>query len=128
VVALLQSEGYEVWWDHQLRGGEHYPTIIKEKLQSCAYAIVLWSQHSVASEWVNLEAREAKKASKLVPVQISACELPAEFKELHTLTFQQWPQLLGGLYSAIPHGRHEWELRSMTSCHQQLIPGKVPLR
>jgi len=122
VVDLLQSEGFDVWWDHKLRGGEHYPTRIKDIIKNCAHVIVLWSNHSVASEWVQLEAREAK--SKLVPLQISSCELPGEFRELHTIQFKEWPQVLRELYSVIRHGRQTFELDFLADCHQSVIHRK----
>jgi len=33
---------------------------------------------------------------------------------------QQWPQLLRELYSVIPHGRQEDELRYLAAIHQKI--------
>ena len=84
---VLESEGFEVWWDPHVYVGQDFPDKIERAIWDCHHVIVLWSRHSVKSEWVRREATEAKSQNKLLPVRIDDCEIPHGFKTLHTVKF-----------------------------------------
>jgi hypothetical protein len=101
---LLDSEGFEVWWDPAIRIGQEFPDEIEKAIWDSQYVIVLWSRHSVSSEWVRREAELGRKSDKLLPVQMDGCELPRGFKTLHTIRFDGWAPLLHELYRTVGGG------------------------
>jgi len=56
---LLESEGWDVWYDQELRAGEKWESSLLEVLEQAKVVVVLWSAHALKSPWV---AREAKVA------------------------------------------------------------------
>ena len=84
----LQGLGVEVWWDHDLLGGDDYRRRISETLSRVQVAIVIWSRRSVESQWVISEAAAARE--KLVPVTIDGQEPPIDFRAIHTTDLMSW--------------------------------------
>ena len=76
----LQSEGFTVWWDWDLLVGKRYRETIDTELQTCKTAVVVWSQHSVQSDFVRDEAEEAQQRNILVPVLKEVVRPPAGFR------------------------------------------------
>jgi hypothetical protein len=52
--------------------------------------IVLWSAHSIESEWVCEEASEGRRLGKLVPVLIEDVRPPAGFREIQAADLTDW--------------------------------------
>ena len=52
LVNLLQAQGFEVWWDRDLLVGGTYEKDIDDAIRSAKCVLVIWSHHSVDSEWV----------------------------------------------------------------------------
>lgn len=86
----LRAEGWTVWWDPELRAGEHFDDAIEQAIRDAKCVIVLWSKLSTQSEYVKDEANFAKKLGKLLPVAIDTTELPFRFQGLHTVQMQDW--------------------------------------
>ena len=86
----LREAGWSVWWDPELRAGEHFAEVIDEVLQQVQAVIVLWSEHSVASRWVNAEANEGLRQDKLIPLSLDTAEPPLIFRPIHTACFVDW--------------------------------------
>lgn len=70
----LMQRGFSVWWDRDLDVGSSWHANTLAFLKRAHCAIVIWSRHSVASEFVRDEADRAKP--KLVPLRLDDCELP----------------------------------------------------
>ena len=49
---FLTAQGYSVWWDTNLTSGEVFREVIDRELAAADAAIVIWTAHSVASNWV----------------------------------------------------------------------------
>ena len=49
---LLTSLGLSVFWDREILAGTVFDDAIQEELDHAKCVIVLWSVHSVASQWV----------------------------------------------------------------------------
>ena len=47
LAAFLESEGYRVWWDHNLVGGDSFRRRILEELTKARAAIVVWTENSI---------------------------------------------------------------------------------
>lgn len=93
--------------DPHIRVGEEFADKIERALWECQHVIVLWSPQSVESRWVRIEAEQAKKLGKLLPVIIEDCEIPYGFKALHTVRLERrggWGPLLEKLYEVIGGG------------------------
>jgi hypothetical protein len=86
----LQQLGIEVWWDHDLLGGDDYRRRISEILSRVAAAIVIWSRRSIDSQWVTSEAAAARERRVLVPVTIDGEHPPIDFRALHTTDLTTW--------------------------------------
>jgi hypothetical protein len=90
IAAELQRLGVEVWWDHDLLGGEDYRVRITEVLTRTAIASVIWSRRSIESQWVIGEAAAARERKALVPLTIDGAEPPIDFRGIHTIDFADW--------------------------------------
>ena len=64
----LAKAGASVWWDRELLAGDPYHKLIPAEIAACRVAIVLWTSHSIHSEWVLSEVRRAGDK----PIQPSA--------------------------------------------------------
>ncbi|MEM9384919.1 MAG: toll/interleukin-1 receptor domain-containing protein [Pseudomonadota bacterium] len=86
----LEQVGWDVWWDPDLRGGEHFDDVIGDALTRSGCVVVLWSRAAVESRYIRDEASFGLKERKLVPVRLDDCPLPFRFEGLHTLDFSRW--------------------------------------
>jgi hypothetical protein len=86
----LQSEGFSVWWDWDLLVGKRYRETIDNELQSCKATVVVWSQHSIQSDFVRDEAEEAQQRNVLVPVLKEVVRPPAGFRQIQTADLSTW--------------------------------------
>jgi formylglycine-generating enzyme required for sulfatase activity len=84
----LEQQGYSVWWDPKILGGSRFDEVVQEKLNAAKCVIVLWSKHSVKSDWVKDEAGSDKR--KIVPVFIDDVKIPLGFRQIHALNFIDW--------------------------------------
>ncbi len=86
----LGAEGFDVWWDVDLRSGEAYDEVTERALKSAKAVIVLWSPRSVVSRWVRAEATQADRRHTLLPAMIADCERPVMFELTHTADLGHW--------------------------------------
>ncbi len=86
----LEQLGIEVWWDHELLGGDDYRRTISDLLTRTEAAIVIWSRRSVDSQWVISEAAAARERKVLVPVTLDGEQPPIDFRALHTTDLMSW--------------------------------------
>ncbi len=108
---LLDSEGFDVWWDAEIYIGQEFPDIIKEAIDDARYVVVLWSKRSIKSNWVLREARRGYGRGKLLPVNMDGLswkELPKEFGHIHTIEFQGWAPLLRELHRRTGVSGYAW--------------------
>ena len=71
---FLTAQGYTVWWDTNLTSGEVFREVIDRELAAADAAIVIWTAHSVASNWVISEADDAARRNKLITVRTANLE------------------------------------------------------
>ena len=90
LVGSLERRGFSVFWDREIPPGSTWDAVLAEQLTGVRCVVVLWSQHSVASDWVKTEAAEAKRLEKLVPVLIDDVPLPLEFRRIQTARLVDW--------------------------------------
>ncbi len=87
LVRIFKSEGWSVWWDRELLGGDAYDDVIERALEEARCVVVVWSEHSVRSNWVRAEASEGLSRGVLIPVLVDEVKLPLEFRRLQAISF-----------------------------------------
>jgi len=91
IVPLLEAEGWSIWWDRRIPAGTKWRQVLEQAMQNMRCMIVLWSKHSVLSDWVIDEAEEGKTRGKLIPLIIEAGVLPPRgFRQVQTIDFSGW--------------------------------------
>jgi hypothetical protein len=81
---LLEDNGLTVWWDRKLRPGDRIHEVVDRELENANAVVVLWSAISVKSDWVHGEAQTGYDLKKLVPIKISECKLPINYRGIQT--------------------------------------------
>ena len=51
LVAALEAQGFDVWWEAHIGGGAAWPEEIQQHLDAARCVIVAWSERSVGSYW-----------------------------------------------------------------------------
>ena len=90
LASALQARNWSVWWDSAVRTGEKFSQVIETALGNARCVIVVWSRHSVESDWVQAEASEAHRRGILMPIVIDDASSPLVFRQLHTADFTNW--------------------------------------
>jgi uncharacterized membrane protein YeaQ/YmgE (transglycosylase-associated protein family) len=87
----LQDEGWSVWWDRTIPPGKTFDEVIEAALSAAKCVVVLWSEHSVKSDWVKVEAAEGARKRVLIPAIIAEVTIPLEFRRLQAANLSDWP-------------------------------------
>lgn len=95
IARALESLGYVVWWDADLRAGRRFDEEIERVLAAAPCVLVVWTAISVQRQWVRAEAAEALDANKLVPVFLEPVKPPLYFRHLHGVDLGDWDGSLG---------------------------------
>ena len=108
VARQLDERGFSVWWDPKIDAGVAYDRVIEAALAGAACVVVLWSAHSVESDWVRAEADDGRKRGLLVPALIEPVNPPLQFRLLETIDLTHWaadddPVAFDRFCSAIAH-------------------------
>lgn len=92
LVKALEDDGFTVWWDQQIAGGDEWRRSIEEQLDSAKCVVVVWSKRSIAPEgrFVRDEATRAMERGLYLPVQIDEVRLPLGFGESQALPLLAW--------------------------------------
>jgi hypothetical protein len=86
LAAALEAEGYSVWWDTSLLSGEQFRKTIMTELGKARAVIVIWTENSIHSDWVQSEAGRGHADRKLIPVKargLSYRDIPPPFDNMH---------------------------------------------
>jgi tetratricopeptide (TPR) repeat protein len=87
---LFEGQGWSVWWDRELAAGSRFGEVIAAELAGAKAVVTLWSQSSVASNWVKDEAQEGATRNALVPVLIDRINLPLGFRQFQAADLSGW--------------------------------------
>ncbi len=82
IAGELMAAGFPVFIDRQIRIGEPWNKALEEALEAAFAVVVLWSNESIRSDYVQLEARFGLQRRILRPALISDCTLPSEFSAI----------------------------------------------
>jgi len=124
----MEAQGLSVWWDRKIATGMRYHQVIEEALRSAKCVVVVWSRHSVSSDWVRAEAGDGLERNILVPVSIDAASPPLVFRQIQTADLQDWQGDQGApefvrLIADISRllGEKTREIRHTTSSREELL-------
>jgi len=116
IAEALRAEGYDVFYDVQVPPGSSWEDVLQSKINAARAVLVLWSQHSVESDWVKEEAEMAKHAGKLIPVFLDAVPPPFGFARIEganlvdwdgDLSHIEWKNLVAAIKTRIGAGEKE---------------------
>jgi tetratricopeptide (TPR) repeat protein len=100
VATYLESAGYSVWWDANLTAGEIFRDVIDRELDAADAVIVIWTEHSVASNWVLAEADHANRAKKLITLRtkdIDTWRIPKPYNTYHTAVVDDFEAIIAAV-------------------------------
>lgn len=90
LATALEQAGYAVWWDALIEGGTAYSRSIAEALETADVVIVLWSRHSIESDWVKDEAGYGRERHRLVPLSLDGSQPPLGFRQYQVIDVSHW--------------------------------------
>jgi hypothetical protein len=91
LATALSEKGLSVWLDRSgIQEGDAYDTQIEDAIAQTRVVIVLWSQHSIRSQWVRAEAAYALRKHKLLPISLDHSDPPLQFLHIQTINFDGW--------------------------------------
>src|SRR5688572_26817063 len=86
----LAKAGHTVWWDALIEGGAQFAASIRAALEEADVVMVLWSKHSVDSDWVRDEAALGRDRHRLVPLTLDATQPPLGFRQYQAIDLSHW--------------------------------------
>lgn len=90
IVTVLKNQGWQVFWDRNIPVGETWHNYIGDALKNASCVLVIWSEHSITSQWVMAEAEAAKKKNAYVPVLIDDVDPPLGFTNIQAADLTSW--------------------------------------
>ena len=91
VAEALVRIGWSVYWDRNTPIGKSWEQVLEDKLEGAKCVLVLWSQKSVRSKWVKIEASAADDSDILIPAVIEHdLKLPIRFRGRQNAMLVGW--------------------------------------
>lgn len=90
LVRQLESAGYSVWWDRDLKGGMQFSRRIEQEVIEAKVVLVAWSPAAIESRWVADEAELALETGNILPITLDGARSPMGFRQLQTIDFSGW--------------------------------------
>lgn len=86
----LEAQGFSVWWDRELLGGDNFADDIERELISAKAVIVSWSEAGAKSRWVRDEAAIAADSGSLISLSLDGSRPPIGFRQFHCVDLTNW--------------------------------------
>ena len=90
LAGALEDAGIRVWWDHDIPPGMTWAQVIERAINASKTVVVVWTKNSVASEWVQKEARKGEQMRALIPVLAEPTDIPFEFEHVQGANLTDW--------------------------------------
>lgn len=92
IVSVLESAGYEVWFDHKLLPGQDWKKELYQAIHNCNTFLYAMTSDSVDSEWCKWEFEVASSAGKdIIPVLLRKTMLPDYLASIQYADFTDGP-------------------------------------
>lgn len=87
LILLFKKLGFEVWYDKNMPGGINWNAEIDAKIKSADFVILLLSEHSAQSKYVQYEINSAfQQGKKILPLNIdSTKDMPDTWKKVQNV-------------------------------------------
>lgn len=132
LVRALEEDGFSVWWDAHIGGGDSWRDTILRHLEEAKCVLVVWSRRSVGpeGEFVRDEASRAQRRKTYFPVRIDKVDPPLGFGEIQALDLSGWKGARSDpRYQAVLEGlRRRIGVTRRTSVETQASPPRVSRR
>ncbi len=115
LIEALEADGFSVWWDRSMHAGTTYDREIETAISESECMVVVWSAHSVDSEYVRSEVEEGARRNNLVPVLIDDILPPLAHRRRQAANLTQWS------------GEHDTEYETLVSGVRAAINGTAQL-
>lgn len=86
----LEADGITVWQDVDMAVGKRFRVEIDARIASAAAVLVLWSDTSVSSDYVQSEAERARQANKLRPALLASVTPLPPFDVFNAADLSTW--------------------------------------
>ena len=92
LVAALEADGCQIWWDAHIGGGADWREEIQDHLDGAHCVIVAWSERSVGPDgrFVRDEATRALKRGAYLAISIDGVDPPLGFGEMQAIPLGGW--------------------------------------
>ena len=80
LVELFESNGLSVWWDREIIPGSTFENVIDDAILKARLVVVVWTEISVKSEWVQAEASDGLERDILIPIMLDEVRVPVAFR------------------------------------------------
>ena len=107
LVDALEKSGWDVWWDPEMVPGPSFDDRIQQAIDAARCVIVVWSRHSIRSDWVKQEADEGRRRNILVPVRMDDVQVPLGFRLHHCADLTGRLNAQGAEFDALLRGIRE---------------------
>lgn len=136
IAEALTVRGFDVWRDTNLRSGQQFDNVIRQKLEEAAAVVVIWTPESASSQYVKMEAGIAFAWEKLVTVrtpEFDPTNIPDPFRGMHTEVATDLDAIVAALdeYGVVAKGKTQRkrltmdELRTALAKVDPLLPAKL---
>lgn len=90
LINALEMTGWAVFWDRTIPTGQTWRQVIGREIQEARSIIVLWTNNSVESDWVQEEAEQGKRRKILFPVVLDNVSPPFGFGSIQAADLVSW--------------------------------------
>lgn len=90
LVRILENTGWSVFWDRTIPAGKTWREVIGGEIQSARSVVVVWTETSVKSRWVQEEAEAGVKRGILIPILLHPVDPPFGFGSVHAADLSGW--------------------------------------
>lgn len=90
LVKTLEELGLSIWWDRSIVPGTQFGLEIEHEINKAGCVVVIWSNSSIGSHWVQGEAAEGLERGVLVSVLLDNVKPPMLFRHHDAVDFRRW--------------------------------------
>src|SRR5262245_16962671 len=91
ILHALRERKFPVFIDQDMASGVDWEKVLEAQLEQAYAVVVVWSSHSVVSEWVAREAAAGLAKDRLFPLLLERdLALPTQFAHKHAADLSDW--------------------------------------